>query len=82
MNMRKMSNAHEPMNVFPGDGRNDSPGHSAKYCTYSLMEQTTQRVVAVAFVDKRETALKSPNMELLGLKKIIERVDASWLCHR
>lgn len=24
--------------ALAGDGRNDSPGHSAKYCVYTLME--------------------------------------------
>ena len=28
-----------------GDGRADSPGHSAKYGTYSLMELTCNRVI-------------------------------------
>ena len=28
-----------------GDGRNDSPGHSARYCVYTLMEHVTKAVV-------------------------------------
>ena len=37
-----------------GDGRNDSPGHSAKYCVYTLMEQFLDIVVDLEVVDKRE----------------------------
>lgn len=38
-----------------GDGRNDSPGHSARYCVYTLMEHASKVVVDMAVVDKRET---------------------------
>jgi hypothetical protein len=41
--------------VVCGDGRNDSPGFSAKYCTYnSLMDTDTNKLVDVQIVDKRE----------------------------
>ena len=33
-----------------GDCRNDSPGHSAKYGTYTLVEQTTKKVVDIQLV--------------------------------
>ena len=38
-----------------GDGRNDSPGHSARYCVYTLMEHVTNVVVDLEVIDKRET---------------------------
>ena len=34
-----------------GDGRLDSPGFSAKYCTYSMVDMTTQKVVAFGMVE-------------------------------
>ena len=46
-----------------GDGRCDSPGSSAKYCSYSLMEMTSQKILHVETVDKRDVNLQSPNME-------------------
>ena len=33
--------------VAAGDGRMDSPGHSAQYCVYSLMEHETVRIMDV-----------------------------------
>lgn len=29
--------------VLLGDGRNDSPGHSAQYCTYSMMDNESKK---------------------------------------
>lgn len=31
--------------ILAGDGRSDSPGHSAKYGSYSLIELTTGKIV-------------------------------------
>ena len=31
--------------VLAGDGRCDSPGHCAKYCTYTLLDVQSQKVV-------------------------------------
>jgi hypothetical protein len=33
--------------VVAGDGRMDSPGHSAQYCVYSLMEHETGKILDV-----------------------------------
>ena len=55
-----------------GDGRCDSPGKSAKYCTYSLLDSTSNKILYMETVDKREVALKSPNMEREGFKKSID----------
>ena len=60
--------------ILCGDGRNDSPGHSAKYCVYVLMEQFVSVVVDIDVVDKRETGGVSTNMEVFGLKRLLERV--------
>ena len=59
--------------ALAGDGRNDSPGHSAKYCVYTLMEQFLDIVVDLEVVDKRETGGSSATMEKLALKRLIKR---------
>lgn len=60
--------------ILCGDGRNDSPGHSAKYCVYVLMEQFVDVIVDLVVVDKRETGGVSTNMEVYGLQKLLERL--------
>lgn len=49
--------------TLSGDGRNDSPGLTARYCVYTLMEETQKLVVDLEVVDKRETRGKSATME-------------------
>ena len=62
--------------VLAGDGRCDSPGFSAKYCVYSLLDIATRKVVDVQFVDKRETELKkSLRMEKLGLQRALTSIQ-------
>ena len=64
-------------NYFIGDGRNDSPGHCAQYCTYTLMDCECKSIVSTITVDKRETSLKSPcrswSLEVTGMN--CESVD-------
>ena len=57
-----------------GDGRNDSPGFSARYCVYVLMEQLTGIIIDVEILDRRETGGHSPNMEREGLTRLLERL--------
>ena len=59
--------------ALTGDGRNHSPGHSAKYCVYTLMEHYLHIIVDVEVVDKRETGGTSVTMEKVALKRLIER---------
>ncbi|XP_065096757.1 uncharacterized protein [Paramisgurnus dabryanus] len=51
-----------------GDGRNDSPGFSAKYCTYSIMDDSTNQVVHYELVQVTEAA-SSVGMEPIGFKR-------------
>ena len=51
-----------------------SPGHSAKYGTYVLMEQFLGVIVDIEIIDKRETGGVSTNMEMTGLRKLLERI--------
>ena len=54
-----------------GDGRNDSPGFSAMYCTYTLMDHDTREIVLMVIMDKRETGGNSPVMEREALHKAL-----------
>lgn len=54
--------------VLSGDGRNDSPGFSAQYCVYSLMEEMTKVIVEIEMKDKRETGGTSTEMEVSSSK--------------
>ncbi|XP_033635542.1 uncharacterized protein LOC117296630 [Asterias rubens] len=49
--------------VICGDTRNDSPGFSAKYCTYTMLDEADDSILRMGFKDKRECGGKSPNME-------------------
>ena len=60
--------------ILCGDGRNDSPGYSAQYCTYSLMDITSNKIVALEVVDSREANDKSVNMEKLGFTRAMDDV--------
>ena len=72
-NIEKAKEQLEGVVVF-GDARMDSPGHTAACCTYTLMEYTTKDILSVVVVDKRETELKSPNMEREGLKRALKEL--------
>ena len=65
--------------ILCGYGRNDSPGHSAKYCVYVLMEQFLDVIVDIEVTDKRETGGISTNMEVYTLKKLLERIVGKLL---
>ncbi|XP_052767644.1 uncharacterized protein LOC128208215 isoform X2 [Mya arenaria] len=54
--------------VVAGDGRSDSPGHSAKFGVYSMIDMHTGRVVAIELVQSNEVK-SSYHMELEGLKR-------------
>ena len=57
-----------------GDVRNDSPGHSSRYCVYSLMEESLKVVVDLEVIDKRETGGKLAAMEKLVLSRLLQRL--------
>lgn len=58
-----------------GDGRNDSPGHCAQYCVYTLMEHSSGDILAQQVIDRREVDFKSPNMEREGFKRCMTELD-------
>lgn len=61
--LQVLSKFKETSVVLAGDGRCDSPGKSAKFCTYSMIEKDKNLILHFEVMDKREVSLKSPNME-------------------
>ncbi|XP_061167182.1 uncharacterized protein LOC133176022 [Saccostrea echinata] len=63
--------------VVLGDGRMDSPGHSAQYCTYTFMENETHKILCLVTMDKRMTGRKSAILEKAcfqkGLQFLLEK---------
>ena len=50
--------------ILSGDARNDSSGHCAQYCTYSLGDMETKTILNMNIIDVREVeGRKSNNME-------------------
>lgn len=60
--------------MLAGEGRCDSPGHNAKYGTYSLMEMTTEKIVDFSLVQVSEVA-NANFMDKEGLKRCLERLE-------
>lgn len=58
-----------------GDGRMDSPGHCAQYCTYTFMEDRTKKIISVKTLDKRETDRKSGNLEKVGFLRCLQELQ-------
>jgi hypothetical protein len=63
--------------ILSGDGRNDSPGHSAQYCTYSLADMEDRTILQMNVVDVREASGKSNNMERIGFERGMDVLLAS-----
>ena len=60
--------------MLAGNDRCDSPGLSAKYCSYILMDVTDNSIVQMVTVDKRQVSLRSPNMERAALKQCLDLI--------
>ncbi|CAN7981048.1 unnamed protein product [Ixodes pacificus] len=56
-----------------GDGRADSPGYSAKYGTYSLMEMDIKRIIHFELVQSTEVK-SSSHMEKEGLRRSLDNM--------
>ncbi|XP_035665192.1 uncharacterized protein LOC118408480 [Branchiostoma floridae] len=63
----------EPI-VCGGDGRADSPGHSAKYGTYTMMELKQTAVIDVQLVQSNEVD-SSNAMEKEGLQRSLQKIQ-------
>jgi len=66
--------------ILSGDGRCDSPGKSAKYYTYSLMDIETGIILHSETVGKKEVALQSPNMEKEAFVRSLEFLQTHISC--
>lgn len=70
--------------LFSVDGRNDSPGHCAQYCSYTTMENETKEIIHVATVDKRQTSWNSVIMEWKAfmdtMNKLITEIKLVEIC--
>lgn len=60
--------------VACGDGRMHSPGFSAKYCVYTVMEYYLHVIVDIEVIDKREAGGSSRLMEKMGCKRLLEQM--------
>ena len=60
--------------VLCGDARMDSPGFSAKYCAYILMDHYLDIITDLEVVNKREAEGTSTVMEKMALKQLMERI--------
>ena len=58
--------------VLCGNRRMDSPGFSAKYCLYIMMDHFLDLIVDVEVVYKREAGSTSSLMEKMGCKRILK----------
>lgn len=62
--------------VICGDGRCDSPGFNAKYCTYTVMEAMTSAILDFNVVQVSQTG-SSSTMELEGFKRCLSKLKQS-----
>ncbi|XP_078690674.1 uncharacterized protein LOC144921496 [Branchiostoma floridae x Branchiostoma belcheri] len=63
----------EPI-VCGGDGRADTPGHCAKYGTYTLMDLNKTAVIDIQLVQSNEVG-GSYHMEQEGLRRSLEKME-------
>lgn len=63
--------------IIAGDGQCDSPGKSAKYLCYFLMDTASRYILHVEIMDKRMTSLSSPRMEIEALKRSLVSITNS-----
>ena len=67
----KKSDIHGAGSNFAGDGRFDSPGWSAKYCTYVIQALKTKKIVSFMVACKHQVTGGSSSMEVFALKSLL-----------
>ena len=66
--------------ILSSDGRNDSPGHCAQYCTYSFADMEAKSILKINIVDVREVeGRKSVNMERIGFERGLDEILKSQM---
>ena len=66
--------------ILSSDGRNDSPGHCAQYCTYSFVDMEAKSILKINIVDVREVeGRKSVNMERIGFERGLDEILKSQM---
>ncbi|KAL5022529.1 hypothetical protein ScPMuIL_001684 [Solemya velum] len=60
--------------VLGGDRRCDTPGHNAKYCTYSMMDLESNKVLEIWLIQFNEVK-SSCHIELEGLERCLEFLE-------
>ena len=59
-----------------GDGRCDSPGHSAKYLSYEFALEGTDKILSLSLVHVSEAgSSKSNGMEIIGFKRALRELE-------
>jgi hypothetical protein len=64
---------------FVGDGRMDSPGHCAQYCSYSFMVNVSKKIVCIITMYKRATEKKSTLLEKACFLKCLQFLREKWI---
>lgn len=60
--------------VLCGDGRCDSPGHSAKYCTYTFLDVQSQKIIDFKVISCTQVS-SSNTMEIKGFKEALNSIE-------
>ena len=57
----------------------NSPGHSAQYCSHTLMEMGTKKILCIVTMDKRVTDRKNTNLEKVCFEKGMQTLKDNGL---
>ncbi|XP_070550648.1 uncharacterized protein [Ptychodera flava] len=68
-------NSRTTVNIC-GDGRCDSPGYSAKYCTYTVIDEESSKILNFSLVQSSEVG-SSSRMEKEGCKRVVDYLTSA-----
>ena len=58
--------------ILVADGRMDSPGYNAEYCTYTSLDDETKNIVDMQIINKRMHGLNSVILEKIACQKALD----------